>query len=77
MARDLEILKNQLQNQAKTPKQKQAVIEVAMAEDEAKAKNGPKMIEYLKKGGKWTLDTATEIGTNVAAEVIKKALLGP
>lgn len=50
---------------------------MAMAEDEAKAKNGPKMIEYLKKGGKWTLDTATEIGTNVAAEVIKKALLGP
>jgi hypothetical protein len=32
------------------------------------------MLEYLKKGGVWALDTATKIGTSVAAEVIKKTL---
>ena len=74
LAGDLEKLKNHLKGEAETPEHFQVVADVAAAEKEAKAGNGPKMLEYLKKGGKWALDTATKIGTSVAAEVIKKTL---
>ena len=73
-ARELEDLKKQLKEEAETPEQFQIVADVAAAETEAKAGNGPKVIEYLKKAGSWAFDTATKIGVNVAAEVIKKTL---
>ncbi|MDP3182569.1 MAG: hypothetical protein Q8M54_07085 [Desulfobaccales bacterium] len=71
---DLEKLKKHLKEEAETPEQLQAVTDVSLAEKEAKAGNGPKVLEYLKKAGQWAFDTATKIGTSVAAEVIKKAL---
>ncbi len=74
LAGDLEKLKNHLKGAAETPEQLQAVADVAAAEKAAKAGNGPKMLEYLKKGGAWALDAATKIGTSVAAEVIKKTM---
>ncbi len=74
LAGDLEKLKNHLKTEAETPEQLQAVADVAAAEKAAKTGNGPKMLEYLKKGGAWAFDTATKIGTSVAAEVIKKTL---
>jgi hypothetical protein len=74
LSQDLEKLRKQLKEEAETPDQFQAVTDVALAAQEAKAGNGPKVLEYLKKGGAWVLKKADEIGTKVAVEVIKKAL---
>ena len=45
-----------------------------IASDAAKSKNGAKALAYLGSAGKWALDTATQIGTEVAAEAIKVSL---
>jgi hypothetical protein len=74
LSRELENLKQKLKEEAETEEQFESVKNVAAAEREAKAGNGPRMIEYLKKGGGWALDTATKIGTSVVADVIKKTL---
>jgi hypothetical protein len=74
LAQDLEKLKKRLQGEAETPDQLQAVTDVALAAQEAKVGNGPKILEYLKKGGVWVLKKAEDIGTKVAVEVIKKAM---
>ena len=63
-----------MKEEAETPEHYQIVADVAAAETAAKAGNGPKVIEYLKKAGSWAFDTATKIGTSVAAEVIKKSM---
>ena len=47
---------------------------VAAAEESAKKKDGPKVVEYLKTAGKWALDVAKEIGVPVAEAAIKGAL---
>jgi len=52
----------------------EAVAEVGKALKEAKSGNGSKVMEHLKASGTWALDTATKIGTSVAAEVIKKSM---
>jgi hypothetical protein len=74
LAQDLNKLRKHLKEEAETPEQLQAVVDVALALQEAKAGNGPKMLEYLKKSGAWILKKADEIGTKVAVEVIKKTL---
>ena len=74
LIQDLEKLQSGLKEEAEKPDQFQAVTDVASAAQEAKAGNGPKMMEYLKKGGMLVLKKADEIGTKVAVEVIKKAL---
>jgi hypothetical protein len=51
-------------------------FDVALARKYAMEKNKPKTVEHLKKAGKWALDTATQIGATVAAEVLKRSLLG-
>ncbi len=74
LTQELEKLKDQLAEEAKTPVQEQAAADLGAAAEAARAGNRPKMIKYLKKAGVWALDTATKIGTSVAAEVIKKTL---
>ncbi len=36
--------------------------------------NGAKVVEHLKSAGKWALDIAVKIGTNIAAEAIKGSI---
>jgi hypothetical protein len=55
-------------------KHDEAVAEVGKALKEAKAGDGSKVLGHLKAAGKWAFDMATQIGTRVAAEVIKKAM---
>jgi hypothetical protein len=52
-----------------------AVGDVAKAEQAAKAKEAPKVAEYLKSAGKWALDVATKIGTPLAIEALKQAII--
>lgn len=71
---ELKLLREKLIQKATAPEHFTCIAEVVKATDEVKKKNGPKAMEFLKKAGKWTFDVATEIGTTVAAEVIKKAM---
>jgi uncharacterized protein YjbI with pentapeptide repeats len=60
--------------QDSSPQAMNAAGEIAKAEIAAGEKDEVKVYEHLKAAGKWTLDTATKIGTSVAAEVIKKSM---
>jgi hypothetical protein len=74
LAQELSTLRAEMRKQATEPEQDVALGAVASAEQAAKQKDGPKVMEYLKAAGKWTFDVATKIGTSVAAEAIKAAL---
>jgi hypothetical protein len=52
----------------------QAADNIGKAEDAAKAGDRSQLVQYLKGAGKWALDTATKIGTNVAVDALKHAL---
>ena len=74
MAQELSKLREVLLQTAAEPEQYSAIGAIASAETEARKGNGAKMLEYLSTAGKWTLDTATKIGTTVAAAAIKESL---
>jgi hypothetical protein len=61
---------------SQTADQDLAVGAVAGAEQAAKLKDPSSVADYLKRAGRWGLDTATQIGTTVAAEAIKRAVFG-
>jgi hypothetical protein len=48
--------------------------QVAQAEISATANDGPAAIKHLRAAGKWALDVATSIGTELAAAAIKAAM---
>jgi hypothetical protein len=58
------------------PAQNADADEVAKAEQAAKQQDEPKMRQHLKNAGKFALDCAKTIGTDVAAEYLKKMTLG-
>lgn len=74
LAKELSTLRIKMRERAVEPEQDEAIGAIATAEREAKNGNGSKVLESLAKAGKWTLDTAKEIGVNVAVEAIKTAL---
>lgn len=47
---------------------------VASAEKEARKGDGPGTLQYLSKAGKWAWDVATEIGVELAAAALGRAL---
>ena len=51
----------------------EAIGAIASAEKAVQEGNGNKATQFLKKAGKWAIDTATDIGFDVVAEVIKKS----
>jgi uncharacterized protein YjbI with pentapeptide repeats len=74
LSEELSVLKETVASEAKSSDQIRALAEVSDAETAAKAGKGSKVVEHLKRAGKWTFDVATNIGTDVAAEVIKKSM---
>lgn len=66
-------LRTELGRQASSPEQFAEIGHIANAEIEAKSGNGPKVMEFLSKVGKWSFDTATALGVAVAANAIKLA----
>jgi len=74
LADELRRLHEALEREATQPSQKLAVGAVAAAEQSAIDKDGPKVLEYLKAGGKWALNVAEKIGVDLAKEAIKAAL---
>lgn len=71
---ELSMLKAHLKNTADTPGEYAALSSVASAEAEARDKNGNKVVDYLKQGGKWVFDTATKIGVSVVSKLIEANL---
>jgi hypothetical protein len=74
LADQLRRLGEALGNEAKEPSQKLAVGAIAAAEQSARDKDGPKVLEYLKTAGKWAFDVAEKIGVELAKDAIKVAL---
>jgi len=74
LAEEFEILKKHLGPKANTAEQYAAVGAIAGAEEAAKTKDGNKIINGLSTAGKWVFDAATEIGVDLAAEVIKRSI---
>ena len=74
LAEELTTLRAAMKAEAVEVEHDEAVAQIGKAQIEAKAGNGEKALAHLKSAGKWAFDTATKIGTSVAAEVIKKSM---
>ena len=78
LASELKILRDELKSTASlTPAADITIGHVAEAEQCALRKDGEGTLKALSQVGKWALDTATKIGTDVASKVIQTAILGP
>jgi hypothetical protein len=73
LASDLARLRAEARREATEPEHDIAVSEIAKAEKAAQEGVSSKVVEHLKAAGKWALDVATKIGTDVAVEAIKKS----
>ena len=74
LADELERLRQAIEREANEPSYKLAAGAVAAAEQSARQKDGPKMIEYLKSAGQWSLKIAEQIGLELAKTALKGAL---
>lgn len=74
LAEELARLHAAMASDASSAEQKMAAGSVAAAEQSAREKQGPKVVEYLKTGGVWALTVAEKIGVTLAAAVIKESL---
>jgi hypothetical protein len=63
-----------MRKNASEPEEIAAVGNVEAAKKAAEKGDKPKALQFLKNAGQWALDAATDIGTSVAAEVIKKSM---
>ena len=71
---ELETLRVALLKSAKSPDDFQRLSLIAEAEDHAHKHDGPRVIEALSRSGKWLFDFATEVGSEITAKVIAKAM---
>ena len=74
LIKDLSEIREALKNESNTIEQDQAIGEIANAEQAAKSGDGPAAIKHLRNVGKWVLDVSTNLGTNIATELIKKSM---
>jgi hypothetical protein len=72
LAEELEILRLNLKEEAKTPDNDISIGNVAGAESSARNGDGLKAYEYLQKAGKWALDIAYKISIPVATKLLEK-----
>jgi hypothetical protein len=77
LAAELALLKAELKKLATDVEHEFSVANVAAAEIAAKKGDAEGSIKYLKAAGKWALDTATKIGTQVAVKAIESAISAP
>jgi hypothetical protein len=74
LADDLGRLREAMEREAAEPGHRLAAGAVAAAEQSAREKDGPKVMEYLKAAGKWAWSIAEKIGADLAKEALKGAL---
>ena len=73
LAQELSTLRNAMRSEASAPEHEISIGAIAAAAA-AKAGDGPKTLEYLKKAGTWAFDVATKIGVNIASSTLKGTL---
>lgn len=71
LSAELAKLQVAMQAEASTGEQMTHIAEITHAKEAAEAGNGPAVLSYLAKTGKWTLSIAEKIGVGVAVAVIK------
>lgn len=74
LAKELSILRETMIKEAKSSQDYIDIGHISSAEEASKNNNGANALEYLKKGSKWTLETAEKIGIGVATAAIKTSL---
>ncbi|WP_434141470.1 hypothetical protein JQR84_24390 (plasmid) [Pseudomonas luteola] len=77
LASELALLRAELRKIATDLEHDQAVASIGAAEVAAKKNDGEGALKHLKAAGKWALDTATKIGTQVAVKAIENAIKLP
>lgn len=77
LASELSLLRAELRKVATDIEHDKAVASIGSAEVAAKNNDGEGVLKHLKAAGKWALDTATKIGTQVAAKAIENAIKLP
>lgn len=77
LAAELALLRTELKKLATEVEHEFSVANVAAAESAAKKGDTDGSLKYLKAAGKWALDTATKIGTQVAVKAIESAIQAP
>lgn len=74
LATELATLRHSMRAQAIEIEHDQAVANIGAAEIAIKGQDGVRALEHLKAAGSWAFKVANEIGVNVAAAAIEKAL---
>jgi hypothetical protein len=74
VAEDLARLRTELKSRAKSPEEDMAIAPVAAAELAARRGDGPGMLKHLGECTRWALGVAKEIGVDIAASAICKAM---
>jgi hypothetical protein len=74
LAGELTRLRDHLKKQPLTEDQDLIVADIVQAKKAAEAKDGSKVLTFLKSAGQWGFGVATDIGATLAAEVIKKSM---
>ncbi|QIY97403.2 hypothetical protein HEP87_29770 [Streptomyces sp. S1D4-11] len=74
LASQLESLRMQMKQEAQTPEEDLAVAEIGQARMHAENGDEEQAKSHLARAGKWALDTATAIGTQVAAAAIRASM---
>ncbi len=74
LAEELTRLRDHLKKKAQTDDQDLAVADIVQAKKAVEKGDENKALGFLRSAGQWALGAATDIGTNLAAEVIKKSM---
>lgn len=74
LIKELSALREQMKQDASETEHYVSMGAVAEAEVAAKTGDGPRVLQSLKKAGKWGLKKAEDIGINLAAELIKRSI---
>ena len=74
LAQELALLRSSLHECAKSVDDDLALSDLARAEIAAKQQDGPRVMAHLAQAGRWALQVAKDIGVEVAAKAISKAM---
>jgi hypothetical protein len=74
LADELRKLREAMEQSASEPSHRMAAGAIAAAEECARQEDGPKVVEYLKTGGKWALGVAEKVGVGLATAALKAAI---
>jgi len=74
LADQLSQLRAAMRKEAVDPEHDNSVAAIGGAEKSARAGDTTNVVKYLGLAGKWALDAATKLGTDVAVEAIKQSM---